>query len=140
MDFRVVGTAREETCEIMTTSEPEESPGAKKIMVMVGTDRLGHGDDGLGAGLLINFFTTFKEIGPDPWCLVFINNGVTLTAEGAEAVPALQELVAADGVRILVCGICLNHFHLLEKKQVGETTNMLDIVTAMQLADSVINI
>jgi hypothetical protein len=34
----------------------------------------------------------------------------------------------------------LNHFGLLEKKQVGETTNMLDIVTALQLADKVISI
>lgn len=35
---------------------------------------------------------------------------------------------------------CLDHFNLLNKKQVGETTNMLDIVTAMQLEDKVINI
>jgi hypothetical protein len=27
-----------------------------------------------------------------------------------------------------------------DKKRVGETTNMLDIITAMQLADKVINI
>jgi hypothetical protein len=40
----------------------------------------------------------------------------------------------------MVCGTCLSHFQLLEKKEVGETTNMLDIVTAMQLADSVINV
>jgi hypothetical protein len=40
----------------------------------------------------------------------------------------------------MVCGTCLNHFQLLEQKQVGETTNMLDIVTAMQLADKVITL
>jgi hypothetical protein len=45
-----------------------------------------------------------------------------------------------NGIRIWVCGTCLNHFNLLDRKQVGETTNMLDIVTAMQLADKVINI
>jgi len=45
-----------------------------------------------------------------------------------------------DGIHILVCGTCLTHFNLLDQKQVGETTNMLDIVTAMQLADKVINI
>jgi len=139
VDFRVVGTAREGACEILATSEPVASSDGKKIMVMVGTDRLGHGDDGLGAGLLINFLKTLKEMGPDLRHLIFVNNGVTLTVAGAETVPILQEL-AADGVRIMVCGTCLNHFHLLEKKQVGETTNMLDIVTAMQLADSVINI
>ena len=44
------------------------------------------------------------------------------------------------GVEILVCGTCLDHFDLLDRKLVGDTTNMLDIVTAMQLADKVINI
>ena len=52
---------------------------------------------------------------------------------------SLQELEAA-GVQVLVCGTCLNHFKLLEQKQVGETTNMLDIVTHMQLADKVVSV
>ena len=54
----------------------------------------------------------------------------------------LEDLKAyeSEGLAILVCGTCLDHFDLLEKKRVGETTNMLDIVTAMQLADRVINI
>ena len=38
----------------------------------------------------------------------------------------------------MVCGTCLNHFGLLDKKQCGETTNMLDIVTSLQVADKVI--
>jgi len=29
---------------------------------------------------------------------------------------------------------------LIDEKQVGKTTNMIDIVTAMQLADKIINI
>ncbi|RLC20852.1 MAG: sulfurtransferase-like selenium metabolism protein YedF, partial [Deltaproteobacteria bacterium] len=37
-------------------------------------------------------------------------------------------------------GTCLTHFRLLDRKRVGETTNMLDIITAMQLADKVINL
>jgi hypothetical protein len=47
---------------------------------------------------------------------------------------------AKEGLTILVCGTCLSHFNLLEAKQVGQTTNMLDIVTAMQLADKVSSI
>jgi selenium metabolism protein YedF len=111
----------------------------KKIMVMVGTNRMGHGDDELGSKLLFNFLKTLKEMGPELWRLVFVNNGVKLAIEGAEALPVLKEL-EDEGVKILLCGTCLNHFNLLEKKKVGETTNMLDIVTAMQIADSVINI
>jgi hypothetical protein len=64
---------------------------------------------------------------------------VKLTIEGSEV---LDDLLGYEnnGLKILVCGTCLTHFGLLEAKKVGETTNMLDIVTAMQLSDKVINI
>lgn len=139
-DFQVIGT-REDGGSVAEQEPPAQKreSGARKILVLVGTDRMGHGDDGLGAKLLMSFLKTLKEMGPDLWRLVFINGGVTLTAEGAEAVPILQEL-ANEGVQILVCGACLTHYDLLHKKQVGETTNMLDIVSGMQLADSVITI
>lgn len=135
--FRIKGTRE----GLPQAEEPAASPDAaeKKIMVMVATDRMGVGDDELGRKLLFNFLKTLKEMGPQLWRLVFVNNGVKLTIEGAETLPILQDL-AAEGVTILVCGTCLDHFKLLEKKQVGETTNMLDIVTAMQLADSVVNL
>jgi len=121
------------------SSVPKRELGTKKILILVGTSRMGHGDDTLGEKLLLNFLKTLNEMGPDLWRLVFINNGVILTTTGSEALPILQDL-AKDGVQILVCGTCLTHFNVLDKKQVGDTTNMLDIVTGMQLADSVITI
>ena len=106
---------------------------------MIATDRIGFGDDELGCKLMISFIKTLKEMGSELWRLVFVNNGVKLTISESAVLDDLKEL-ADDGVHILVCGTCLMHFNLLEEKQVGETTNMLDIVTAMQLADKVINI
>jgi selenium metabolism protein YedF len=120
-------------------STPVPAAAETKIMVMVATDRMGSGDDELGAKLMVNFIKTLKEMSPDLWRLVFVNNGVKLTIDGAPTLEDLQELEDA-GVSILVCGTCLDHFKLLERKQVGQTTNMLDIVTAMQLADKVVNI
>jgi selenium metabolism protein YedF len=111
----------------------------KKIMVMVATDRFGFGDDELGLKLMGNFIKTLKEMQPELWKLVLVNNGVKLAVAGSAVLPELKELVQ-QGTDILVCGTCLTHFNLLDKKQVGDTTNMLDIVTAMQLADKVINI
>ena len=78
-------------------------------------------------------------MGDELWRLVFVNNGVRLTLENSQVLPDLKGL-QENGVLILVCGTCLDHFNLLDKKQVGETTNMLDIVTAMQLADKVISV
>lgn len=139
-DYLVVGTSGPEP-QNQDRAYPEPMPLAEtqKIMVMCTTDRIGFGDDDLGLKLMINFLRTLKEMGPDLWCLVFVNNGVKLAIDGSEVVGDLKAM-EGDGLKILVCGTCLTHFNILERKQVGETTNMLDIVTAMQLADKVINI
>lgn len=137
-EFRVTGKKGEDRVSPAGPAEHIET-AHRKIMVMVTTDRMGYGDDELGRKLLVNFLKTLREMGHELWRLVFVNNGVKLTIEGSETSSILKE-IADDGVAILVCGTCLNHFHLLEKKKVGETTNMLDIVTSMQVADKVINI
>lgn len=117
----------------------EKEPASLKIMVMVTSNTIGHGDDELGEKLMVSFLKTLKEMGDELWRLVFVNNGVKLTIGGSDVLEDLKDL-EKNGVHILVCGTCLTHFNLLEKKQAGETTNMLDIVTAMQLADKVINV
>lgn len=133
--FEVTGTKTEsEPCRIT-----EESAEARKVLVLLGTETLGRGDDELGRKLVFNFLLTLKEMGRDLWRLILVNGGVKLSVEGAEALPLLLEL-EKEGGRVLVCGTCLNHFGLLEKKKVGETTNMLDIVTAMQISDKVISL
>jgi len=139
-DYLVVGTCGPEAGNRVELSpKPKAEKGAQKVMVMCATDRIGFGDDALGLKLMVNFLRTLQEMGPDLWRLVFVNNGVKLAVDGSEVVGDLRTL-EEGGLKILVCGTCLNHFNLLEKKQVGETTNMLDIVTSMQLADKVINI
>ena len=111
----------------------------QKIMVFAATDRIGFGDDELGKKLMISFLKTIREMGDELWRLVFVNNGVKLTIEASEVLEDLQTY-EAEGLKILVCGTCLTHFNLMDVKMVGETTNMLDIVTAMQLADKVIKL
>ena len=68
---------------------------------------------------------------------MLLNGGVKLASTEGKALDGLKALAAA-GVSILVCGTCLQHYNLLDKKQVGETTNMLDIVTSLSLADKVV--
>jgi selenium metabolism protein YedF len=137
-DFAVIGQGG-----IAPSAEPKAAPAAiadrQKIMVMCATDRIGFGDETLGQRLMVNFIRTLKEMGPELWRLVLVNNGVKLAVEDSAV---LQDLKAYEekGLTILVCGTCLEYFQLLAKKQVGQTTNMLDIVTAMQLADKVINL
>ena len=137
-DYFIVGR-----CDPVAAPESEiiaqPDKGIQKIMVMCATDRMGVGDDELGLKLMINYLRTLDEMGEDLWRLVFVNNGVKLTIDGSDVLEDLQQY-EGRGLKILVCGTCLTHFDLLERKQVGITTNMLDIVTAMQLADKVISL
>jgi selenium metabolism protein YedF len=119
--------------------EPEAAKAARKIVVLVTSDTMGRGDDELGTALMGNFLKTLEEMGNELWRLVFLNAGIKLTAEGSSVLETLTKL-ENDGVTILVCGTCLTHFGLLDRKKVGQTTNMLDIVTALQAADSVITL
>jgi len=137
-DYLVSGTCVAEPREQVQPSAGEQSD-EMKILVMCATDRIGFGDDELGLKLMVNFLRTLKEMGSELWRLVFVNNGVKLTIDGSQVLDDLLNY-EKEGLKILVCGTCLDHFSILERKKVGETTNMLDIVTAMQLADKVITI
>ncbi|PKN62843.1 MAG: sulfurtransferase-like selenium metabolism protein YedF [Deltaproteobacteria bacterium HGW-Deltaproteobacteria-15] len=138
-DIRITGRKEGNAASESVSAAPVQNLGHKKIMVMIAGDRLGRGDDELGLKLMASFLKTLKEMGPELWRLVLLNNGVKLAVEGSEFVASLLEL-KDQGVGVFVCGTCLNHFGLMDRKRVGETTNMLDIVTSMQVADQVINI
>ncbi|OEU49869.1 MAG: SirA family protein [Desulfuromonadales bacterium C00003096] len=136
-DFEIKAERSEETSSESVGKEPAMS--SEKTLVLIPKNTMGSGDDVLGAGLMLNFLNTLNEMGETLWRVVFLNGGIRLTIEGAKTLPAIQQL-EAQGVSILVCGTCLTHFNLLDQKGVGETTNMLDIVTSMQLADKVISV
>ncbi len=112
---------------------------SQKILIMISSQSIGKGDDELGQKLMVNFVKTLKEMGTDLWRIVFVNHGVKFSTKGSALIDELMEL-ESYGVSLLVCGACLTHLNLLEEKEIGQTTNMLDIVTSMQLADKVINL
>ncbi|MDY6953635.1 MAG: sulfurtransferase-like selenium metabolism protein YedF [Thermodesulfobacteriota bacterium] len=136
-DFEIKAARSEKGDAVPSATEAASS--TQKTLVLITKNTMGSGDDVLGAGLMRNYLDTLNEMGEALWRLVFLNSGVKLTVEGAETLTAIQHL-EAHGVTVLVCGTCLNHFDLLGQKRVGETTNMLDIVTSLQLADKVISV
>ena len=111
--------------------------GNSRTLVLITTETIGRGDDELGGKLMGNFLATLPELGPRLWRIVLINGGVKLASCPGPALDALKKM-AAEGVSVLVCGTCLAHFGLLEANAVGDTSNMLDIVTSLDLAGKVI--
>ena len=68
-----------------------------------------------------------------------MNNGVKLACEGSEVLDSLQALVD-KGIKIYVCGTCLNYLDILEQKKIGEVVGMFDIVNMLIGAPKVIKI
>lgn len=124
-----------EVCKVMSSEELAQL--SQQIAVFIRSDVMGSGDDYLGAKLMQNFINTLPELGDELWRIVMVNAGVKLAVQGSPVLEKLKE-IQDNGVTILVCGTCLDHFGLLEQKVVGETTNMLDVVTSLQLATKVI--
>lgn len=108
-------------------------------LVLITSNRIGHGHDELGRKLMHNFIATLPEMSPSLWRILLLNSGVKLAIEGSPVLDALREM-EKNGVSILVCGTCLEFFSLLDQKGVGQTTNMLDVVTSLQLANKVITV
>ncbi|MCG8473479.1 MAG: sulfurtransferase-like selenium metabolism protein YedF [Desulfobacterales bacterium] len=138
--FTLSASRKEEEVEVGPTPALLQ-PGAEtaSTVVMITHNTMGTGDLVLGEKLMVNFLKTLPEMGDALWTVIMVNEGVKLASDRSAA---CEELVAleAKGVRLLVCGTCLEHFGLMSEKRVGETTNMLDIVTTLQVASKVINI
>lgn len=101
--------------------------GAGTRVVVIATDKMGHGDDTLGGNLMKAFIfaLTQQDILPDT--VLFYNGGVHLTCEGSECLEDLQKLADA-GVEILSCGNCLKFYDKEEQLKIGEVTNMYVII------------
>ncbi len=133
-----------EQCKVMGDEEiaalaaqVELQPAPEKIVVFLGSNTIGSGSDKLGQGLMFNFLSTLPELDHSLWRLIFVNSGIHLACKDDPCLEAVQKLANA-GVEVLVCGTCLEFFDQLENKRVGETTNMLDVVTSLALATKVI--
>ncbi len=119
--------------------ESEDKENAeRKVVVVVTSEMLGQGDEILGRRLLANFLSVLPEFGPDLWRVLLLNSGVKLAVEDGLALEALRTL-EQGGAKILACGTCLEHYGLMGRLGVGQTTTMLDVVTSLQLADKILS-
>lgn len=108
--------------------------------VFVGRDTVGDGDEQLGRNLMKMALYTLAESNDAPSSLLFMNAGVGLVAgEEAAAIDSVRAL-QEQGTEVLVCGACLDFYNLKDALQVGEVSNMYDILARMREAAKVITL
>ena len=137
-EFHVVIRVKDFQPASGTQEEVSCIPDAKgDFVIAVDTATMGRGNDELGKALMKGFLFAVTQLDTLPKTMLFYNGGATLTTEGSDSLEDLKSL-EAQGVKIKTCGTCLNYYGLTEKLQVGEVTNMYDIVETMTKAFKVV--
>jgi selenium metabolism protein YedF len=120
----ITGATNNETLE-ETVCIPDSR--SDKMVVVIPSDKMGEGDEKLGQILMKGFIYALTEQNKLPEAIILYNSGAYLSVEGSDSLADLK-MLESQGVEILTCGTCLNHYGLSEKLGVGSATNMYDIV------------
>ena len=99
--------------------------------IFISSDKIGNGNDELGAVLMKGFIYTLTESKPYPKSILLVNSGVKLSTENYDTIENLKILEEA-GVEILSCGTCLDYYGLKGSLKLGSVTNMYTIVDIMK--------
>lgn len=109
----------------------------KGLVLVLASDEKGQGDAVLGRLLMKGFVYAVTQQDKLPETVLLFNGGAKLSCQGSDSLEDLKEL-EAQGVEILTCGTCLNHYGIAEKLLVGNVTNMYEIVEKMTGAKKIV--
>jgi len=123
-------TPAEEYCEVPAKESAD-------YLVCFQKNIAGEGADELGYRLTQLFIKTLPDIDRKPSVLTFLNSSVFLTLKDSPVLEYL-EFLEEEGVRILVCGTCLDYFDKKDELAVGMVSNMYEIMTLMSKAPKVL--
>jgi selenium metabolism protein YedF len=98
---------------------------------------MGYGSDELGAVLMKAFIHTAIDLDHGPDAMIFYNTGVKLAASDSDVLDDLKTL-HEKGVKIMICGTCVNFFNLTGKIGTGIVSNMYDIAGTLTTAGRII--
>ena len=131
--------------DIATTGDSAEEeqivcyPDARKknTVVVLASATMGAGDEELGEILMKGFIYALSQQEELPATILLYNGGAKISCEESPSLEDLRSL-EAQGVEILTCGTCLNHYGLTDKLKVGDVTNMYVIAEKMTQADLIV--
>lgn len=130
-----ISLSRGEISEALVETENLE----KDLAILIGSNKLGSGDDRLGETLMKVYINTLAESEVLPQNLMFINSGVFLTCDGSDVIDSLNFMIT-KGVNVFSCGACLDFYDLKETLKSGEIGNMYQIIDIMNRSENTIKL
>jgi selenium metabolism protein YedF len=110
-----------------------------KKTIVITSERMGQGDDELGATLMGSFLRKLCLAESLPNELIFYNSGVKLLAEGSLVLDAI-EMLEKKGVQLTACGTCVNHFGLADKMERANIGDMVGIIDELMSSEHVVTV
>lgn len=95
----------------------------KSKVILLASDRLGAGDEELGATLLETYFVLLKQEPVKPAAIFCLNRGVFALTSDSLASLHLKELEDAH-VEVLACKTCVDFYQLEDKLEAGQVSTM----------------
>lgn len=100
---------------------------------------MGAGDEALGERILLTFLHKAGSALPGLEAILLYNAGVKLICEGSAHLAALT-LLEEQGVDVIACGTCVDHFGLRERVRTGTVGNMDQLLQELAHAEKVITL
>jgi len=110
--------------EMSSISKPIVNKG--NYIVVIDSNSMGYGSEDLGKILIKGFINTLDQLDNLPSEIICYNSGVTLAIKGTDTSQSLKKL-ENQGVKITLCGTCVDFYGIKENIEVGTISNMLYI-------------
>ncbi|MCL1827697.1 MAG: sulfurtransferase-like selenium metabolism protein YedF [Candidatus Cloacimonetes bacterium] len=123
--------------ETFPATSPQISKRIKDYVVVIKNDKMGFGECDLGEVLLKGFINALAESDELPNYLIFYNAGVKMTVMDSPVIDSLHQL-EENGVKVLICGACVDYFRIEEQIKIGTISNMMSICEVLQKTGKVI--
>jgi selenium metabolism protein YedF len=106
--------------------------------VLIASSRMGMGKKELGSLLMKGYIYTLTQLDVPPRCIIFMNTGVKLTLQDSESLDDLRSL-EEKGVKMLVCGTCLDFLNVRDQMKIGMISNMYEIASELHAPGELIS-
>lgn len=131
-----IDAAKGYQCAVAETAPKKDD---LNIVVFISGECIGSEEPELGKMLMNGFVGNLINLEPKVKTVIMVNNGVRLATTNPDTSKALKEL-ENSGVEVLSCGICLNHYNLMDELKAGKVTDAHTVGTKLVNADRVVRL
>lgn len=107
-----------------------EIPKGGEWSLLLLSDKIGAGSEGLGDVLMKAFLGTVAQNDPPPRVVALMNEAVKMALEDRSTFDTLRD-IEQKCVPLLLCGTCVKHFGIENDIKIGTISNMFEITDAV---------